>query len=111
MEKKSGSLQELQQDIDQCGLHPDTGQQPLEAAMAAARMKVDDALQGILQESHLPLYIFDYLVTSVLCDIRKADLDTLRLGMIPPERSEKDEKLDLLRQFRDQMATEGDDGK
>lgn len=75
--EKTGTVEELQKDLAECGFHP---QKPLDVAMAEARAQIDNALQGILQGSGLPLYLFDYLVTSVLADIRKADLDTMRMA-------------------------------
>lgn len=75
---KSGTLEELKKDMEQCGFHPDPACS-LEAGMAKARMQIDIALAQILQESGLPLFLFDYLVTSVQSDIRKADLDTIRM--------------------------------
>lgn len=79
-EEKSGTLEELQEDMKQCGFHEE--KPPLESTMALARIKIDDALRGILAESDLPLYLFDYLITSVQSDIRKADLDTERVKRI-----------------------------
>ena len=79
-EKKTGTMEDLKKDMEECGFYPDNPQPPLEAVMADARMKIDNALQSILAESKLPLFLFDYLITSVQCDIRKADLDTIRIA-------------------------------
>lgn len=79
-EEKSGTLEELQADMKQCGFHPDETESQLEGLMALTRMKIDNALQEILAESNLPLFLFDYLITSVQSDIRKADLDTTRVS-------------------------------
>lgn len=78
---KSGTLEELQKDMAECGFHPDEIQNtvPLEMMMAKAKIQLDSAVQQILQESGLPLYLFDYLIASVQADIRKADNDLLRV--------------------------------
>ena len=84
-EEKSGTLEELQEDMKQCGFHtvedtdPSIGELPLDVRITQARLQIDDIFQKILTDSKLPLYLFDYIVTSVLADIRKADADTLRL--------------------------------
>lgn len=109
MEKtKHGTVEELKKDMESCGFRndpsvanlvgvsPDADAIPatltldtalMENVMASTRMKIDNAMQTILQESGLPLYLFDYLVTSVQADIRKADMDLLRasIGSKPPE--------------------------
>lgn len=79
-EEKTGTIEELQADMKQCGFHPDEAESQLEGLMALTRMKIDNALQEILAESNLPLFLFDYLITSVQSDIRKADLDTTRVS-------------------------------
>jgi len=70
--EKTGTKEEFLEDMKNCGFHqePTTAQK-----MAYARMKIDDALQSILAESGLDLYLFDCLITSVQNDIRKAALD------------------------------------
>lgn len=77
MEKRAGTIEDLKHDIENSGFHPEP---PLEIVMAKTRMQIDDALTKILQESRLPLFLYDYLITSVQNDIRKADLDMLRVG-------------------------------
>ena len=77
MEKRTGTLEDLKRDIENCGFHPAP---PLETVVARTRMQIDDALTKILAESGLPLFLFDYLITSVQNDIRKADLDMMRVG-------------------------------
>ena len=77
-EEKSGTLEELQEDMKQCGFHT-VEELPLDVRITQARLQIDDTFQKILMDSKLPLYLFDYIVTSVLADIRKADADTLRL--------------------------------
>lgn len=77
-EEKTGTVQELLEDVKECGFHP-TEEPPLEVRLTQARLQIDEAFQQILQQSGLPLVLFDYAVTSVLADIRKADADTLRL--------------------------------
>lgn len=84
--EKTGTLEELKADMEQCGFYPDTP--PLESTMALARIKIDNALRGILTESNLPLYLFDYLITSVQADIRKADLDTERAKYLSVDKKE-----------------------
>lgn len=86
MEKRAGTIEDLKRDIENSGFHPDP---PLEAVMAQARMQIDDALAKILAESKLPLFLFDYLISSVQNDIRKADLDIIR-AMVP-EKKENEE--------------------
>ena len=81
-EERSGTLEDLQRDIENSGFQP-----PLETVLAETRMKIDDALSGILAESKLPLFLFDYLITSVQNDMRKADLDMIRMGTVNGNRS------------------------
>lgn len=78
-EEKTGTIQEFIEDTKECGFHP-TEELPLEVRLTQARLQIDEAFQKILTDSKLPLSIFDYVVTSVLADIRKADADTLRLN-------------------------------
>lgn len=78
--EKSGTLEDLQEDMKQCGFHSDDTQPSLDCVMASARIDIDNALREILAKSELPLFLFDYLVTSVQADIRKADLDAIRAG-------------------------------
>ena len=73
---KTASMEEFERDLKECGLHP---LPPLEVVMAETRMQIDEALSNILERSGLPLYLFDYLLTSVQNDMRKADLDTMRM--------------------------------
>jgi hypothetical protein len=87
-EVKEGTVKELAEDIKACGFYP--GEQlkpvedkteseiPIEQAIAKTKLELDASIQEILSHSGLPLYLFDYLITSVLADIRKADLDILR---------------------------------
>lgn len=77
MEKRTGTIEDLKRDIENSGFHE---QPPLETVVARTRMQIDDALTKILAESGLPLFLFDYLITSVQNDIRKADLDMMRVG-------------------------------
>lgn len=79
-EEKSGTLEELQEDMKQCGFHNTAEDVPLEIKITQARVQVDNLFQQILVETGLPLYLFDYVVTNVLADIRKADADTTRLS-------------------------------
>ena len=81
-ECRHGTFEDFKKDMEQCGFHStaDEVEIPLESALAKTRIAIDNAMQKILVESQLPIFLFDYLVTSVLCDIRKADLDTLRSG-------------------------------
>lgn len=82
VEHKTGTMQELMEDVKQCGFYPDKptdeSEVRLDITMAKTKLQVDEAMQNILASSGLPLYLFDYIVTSVLSDIRKADLDTIR---------------------------------
>lgn len=64
---------------------------PLEFALAKVRNDVDTALQTILEQSQLPLFLFDYVITSVLADIRKADADTTRMTYGGPHVSQDTE--------------------
>ena len=79
-EEKSGTLEELQKDMKQCGFHNTAEDVPLEIKITQTRVQVDNLFQQILVETGLPLYLFDYVVTNVLADIRKADADTTRLS-------------------------------
>lgn len=97
MEEKHGTVEEFLNDAKNCGFRPDpsvaieAGIDPnanevelnaeisLEVLMAKVRADVDGCLEKILSESNLPLFLFDYVVTSVLADIRKADVDMLRM--------------------------------
>lgn len=81
-EERSGTLEDLQRDIENSGPQP-----PLETILADTRMKIDEALSSILAESKLPLFLFDYLITSVQNDMRKADLDMIRMGAVNGNRS------------------------
>lgn len=81
-EERSGTLEDLQRDIENSGPQP-----PLETTLADARMKIDEALSSILAESKLPLFLFDYLISSVQNDMRKADLDMIRMGTVNGNRS------------------------
>lgn len=78
-EEKTGTIQEFIEDAKNCGFHP-TEELPLEVRLTRARLQIDEAFQKILTDSKLPLSVFDYVVTSVLADIRKADADTIRLS-------------------------------
>jgi hypothetical protein len=78
-EEKTGTIEELHADMKQCGFHK-ADDVPLEVKMSQVRLQVDDMFQRMLVESELPLYLFDYVVMSVLADIRKADADTARLS-------------------------------
>ena len=84
-EVKEGTVKELAEDIKACGFYPEEpaktksdAEIPIEQAIAKTKLELDASIQEILSHSGLPLYLFDYLVTSVLADIRKADLDILR---------------------------------
>lgn len=82
-EHKNGDMEELIEDLQDSGtFHSEEGTVPLETAIAKVRIDVDNALQQILAESQIPLFLFDYIVTSVLADIRKADLDMIRAGIM-----------------------------
>lgn len=81
-EERSGTLEDLQRDIENSGPQP-----PLETILADTRMKIDEALSSILAESKLPLFLFDYLISSVQNDMRKADLDMIRMGTVNGNRS------------------------
>ena len=81
-QQKKGTTEELMEDIKNCGFH--SVEPSLEAILATARMEIDNSMQDILTRSKLPLYLFDYLVMSVLADIRKADLDTIRMNITTP---------------------------
>lgn len=79
MEQKTGTAEELLKDLKENGkVTIATGSIPLDRVLAKVRIDVDNALQQLLEQSQLPLFLFDYVVTSVLADIRKADLDVLR---------------------------------
>lgn len=84
-EVKEGTVKELAEDIKACGFYPEEPAEtkteaeiPIEQAIAKTKLELDASIQEILSHSGLPLYLFDYLITSVLADIRKADLDILR---------------------------------
>ena len=82
-EFKTGTIEELNEDLKTCGFKEEPiapVQINLEGAMAIARTKLDTAVRNILSESGLSLSLFDYVATSVLADIRKADIDTLRIN-------------------------------
>lgn len=82
-EEKHGTLEELKEDIKNCGFHADSDMQvSLETLLAQTRIQIDTALTEILQKSGLPLFLFDYLISSVQNDIRKADLDVIRAGIM-----------------------------
>ena len=85
-EHKTGTTEEFMEDAKNCGFHP--VEPSLEAILATARMEIDNSMQDILARSKLPLYLFDYLVMSVLADIRKADLDMIRMSLPGPEKKE-----------------------
>lgn len=90
-ETKTGTLEELQKDLDACGFYPEPEpERTLDSIMSATRIKLDNAIQSILMESGLPLYLFDLLITSVQNDIRKADLDMIRAGAIMLDAQEHD---------------------
>ena len=80
-EERSGTLEDLQRDIANSGPQP-----LLETVLAETRMKIDDALSSILAESKLPLFLFDYLITSVQNDMRMADLNMIRMGAVNANR-------------------------
>jgi hypothetical protein len=78
-EQKTGTVEEFMDDLKNCGFH-ETAEPSLESIMAVARAEIDTAMQDILARSKLPLYLFDYLIISVLADIRKADIDSVRIN-------------------------------
>lgn len=100
MEEKHGTMEEFLEDAKTCGFRPDesvakdagvdldkgeadaTAEISLETLMACTRNDVDNCLQKILERSRLPLFLFDYVVMSVVADIRKADMDTLRINAV-----------------------------
>ena len=83
MEQKTGTIEEFEEDVKKCGFYPDNSiYAPLESSIAATRHKVDTAMQQILAESGLPLSLFDLIIDSVQKDIRKADIDILRMNMM-----------------------------
>jgi hypothetical protein len=86
-QRKTGTAEEFAEDVKKCGFHP--VEPSLEAILATARMEIDNSMQDILTRSKLPLYLFDYLVMSVLADIRKADLDAIRMNIMPPVDKEE----------------------
>ena len=86
-QEKHGTLEELKEDIKNSGFHQDV-QPALETVLAQTRMQIDNALTDILSKSGLPLFLFDYLISSVQNDIRKADLDMIRAGIMT-EKSEE----------------------
>lgn len=88
-EEKTGTLEELQEDMKQCGFHK-ADDVPLEVKMSQARLQVDDVFQRILMDTGLPLHLFDYVVMSVMADIRKADADTSRLSNYQRAKTEVD---------------------
>ncbi len=89
MEQKSGTIEEFNEDVKKCGFYPDNSlYAPLEASIAMTRHKVDTALQQILAESGLPLSLFDMIIDSVQNDIRKADIDVMRMNMMPAPETE-----------------------
>ena len=77
--KVFNSLEEAQQNCGFEAAEPQT--RSLESILALTRLKLDNAIQAILAESGLPLYLFDYLISSVQNDIRKADADVLRMDL------------------------------
>lgn len=88
-EQKTGTIEEFEEDVKKCGFYPDNSlYAPLEASIAMARHKVDIALQQILSESGLPLSLFDLVIDSVQNDIRKADLDVMRMGTMQTQKTE-----------------------
>lgn len=89
-EYKSGTEEELQKDLESCGVYKyDASEVSLEVALALTRTKLDTTIRSILVESGLSLSLFDYVLTSVLADIRKADADTIRMNSIPTKKVEE----------------------
>lgn len=89
MEQKSGTVEEFEADVKKCGFYPDNSlYASLEASIAMTRHKVDTAMQQILAESGLPLSLFDMVIDSVQNDIRKADLDVIRMNMMSTPKTE-----------------------
>ncbi len=88
-EQKTGTIEEFEEDVKKCGFYPDNSlYAPLEASISMTRHKVDTALQQILAESGLPLSLFDLIIDSVQKDIRKADIDVMRMNMISVPKTE-----------------------
>lgn len=88
--EKTGTLEELKKDIENSGIHLDPDPQPpLEVILAQTRMRIDEALTKILTEAGIPLFLFDYLISSVQNDIRKADLDLIRSGITVDDSIDK----------------------
>lgn len=87
-ETKTGTIEDFQKDLDSCGFYPEP-ELPLDAQMAATRIRLDEAIQQILAESGLPLFLFDYLIASVQNDIRKADADMIRAACTHPPNTEE----------------------
>lgn len=86
-EYKSGTEEELKKDLESCGFYQqDASEVSLEVALALTRTKLDTVIRNVLAESGLSLSLFDYVLTSVLADIRKADADTIRMNSIPTKK-------------------------
>ena len=81
-EQKTGTFEDLQKDLDDCGFKesPIQLEANVESVMAIARMKLDTAVRNILNESGLSLSLFDYVIMSVIADIRKADADNMAIN-------------------------------
>ena len=81
-EIKHGTEEELRRDLDSCGFREFATPMDVETAMALTRTKLDTTIRKIIGESGLSLSLFDYVLTSVLSDIRKADADTQRINSL-----------------------------
>ena len=87
--KKTGDIEELKKDLEKCGFYPDPECEevarqvtmPLDAKLAVTRVRLDEAIREILEQSGLPLHLFDLLLDSIQSDIRKADADATRFQL------------------------------
>ena len=90
VEYKQGTEEELQKDLETCGAYQyDSSEVDLETAFALTRAKLDVTIRNIISESGLSLSLFDYVLMSIMADIRKADADTLRMNNIPTKKVEE----------------------
>lgn len=85
--EREGTKEELEKDLESSGFHEE--REPLEVTLARTRLQLDDAVQHILADSGLPIYLFIFLMKDIENDMREADMNVVRARMTRRKEGKK----------------------